>query len=182
MKKVFLLAIAVAFTFASCNKDTKAEATTDATATETNAAHEDHTGHDHGTEAPVANEATPGQPAPNQATNTPAATNAQGVKLNPPHGQPGHRCEIAVGAPLDGSAAPAQTAPTPAQPQAQPASGKGFLGSGNAQTQAAPTQQAAPTAQKAAPQQTDPGMQGKPNPAHGQPGHRCDIQVGQPLP
>lgn len=172
MKKVFLLAIAASFTFVACNKDKKAEATT--TATETNAAHEDHTGHDHGAETPAANQSAQGQ-----ATNAPAATNAQGVKLNPPHGEPGHRCEIAVGAPLDGSAAPTQATPAPAQP----ASGKGFLGSGNTQTQAAPTQQAAPTAQKGAPaQQTAPGMQGKPNPAHGQPGHRCDIQVGQPLP
>lgn len=30
--------------------------------------------------------------------------------------------------------------------------------------------------------QTAPGFSGKPNPPHGQPGHRCDIQVGQPLP
>nr|WP_177761621.1 hypothetical protein [Flavobacterium sp. I3-2] len=170
MKKVFLLAIATAFTFAAC-KDTKAEATPDAAATEANATHEDHTGHDHGSETPVA--------TTEQGTQAPAATNAEGVKLNPPHGQPGHRCEIAVGAPLDGSAAPAQATPT--QPQAQPAnSGKGFLGSGN--TQAQPTAQSPQIQQTAPAQQTAPGMQGKPNPAHGQPGHRCDISVGQPLP
>src|SRR5690554_5999803 len=34
-----------------------------------------------------------------QSTNTSAASGA----LNPAHGQPGHRCDIAVGAPLDGS-------------------------------------------------------------------------------
>lgn len=175
MKKVFLLAISVAFTFAAC-KDTKAEANSDATATETNVDHEDHTGHDHGTEAPATSEAASGQTA-----STPASTNAQEVKLNPPHGQPGHRCEIAVGAPLDGSAAPVQ--PTQAQPQAQPASGKGFLGGGNSQAQqATPVAQQAPVKQAPPAQQTAPGMQGKPNPAHGQPGHRCDIQVGQPLP
>lgn len=28
------------------------------------------------------------------------ATQGSGVTLNPPHGQPGHRCDIAVGAPL----------------------------------------------------------------------------------
>lgn len=30
--------------------------------------------------------------------------------------------------------------------------------------------------------QTAPGFSGKPNPPHGQPGHRCDIQVGDILP
>lgn len=164
MKKVFLLAISAAFTFTAC-KDTKAEATTtDVAPTETNAVQEDHTGHDHAAEAT--------ETTPNQAT---SVNNSKEVKLNPPHGEQGHRCEIPVGAPLDGSASPAQQ-----QVQAQPASsGQGFLGGGNAQPPATPAQamQQAPPAQ-----QTAPGMQGKPNPAHGQPGHRCDVQVGQPLP
>jgi len=171
MKKVFLLAIAVGFAFASC-KDNKAEATTDATAptTEIHADHEDHTGHDHGTET-----TTPAQNAAPTQTGTPAQANASGAKLNPPHGEPGHRCEIPVGAPLDGSGG---TTAAP-QVQAQPTSNsQGFLSSGNAQAQpqATPQQAAKPA------QQTAPGMQGKPNPAHGQPGHRCDVQVGQPLP
>ena len=34
------------------------------------------------------------------------------VKVNPPHGQPGHRCDLQVGAPLDGSPAPAAAAPS----------------------------------------------------------------------
>lgn len=38
-------------------------------------------------------------------------------------------------------------------------------------------QQAAPTTG-----QTAPGWSGKPNPPHGQEGHRCDIQVGAILP
>ena len=38
-------------------------------------------------------------------------------------------------------------------------------------------QQATPTTG-----QTAPGWSGKPNPAHGQEGHRCDIQVGAILP
>lgn len=90
------------------------------------------------------------------------------VKNNPPHGQPGHRCDIPVGAPLD--SAPAQNT-MPAQP-ANNSTGQGFLNNGNN----APAQPAART------QTTAPGMKGKPNPAHGQPGHRCDIQVGAPLP
>ncbi len=94
------------------------------------------------------------------------------VKKNPPHGQPGHRCDIAVGAPLD-------SAPTKNNVTAQPASnttGQGFLSNSN--TNAAPAQA---TPQRPA-QTTAAGMQGKPNPAHGQPGHRCDVKVGQPLP
>ena len=171
MKKVFLLAFAAAFTFAACNKDNKAEATEAAT-TEMNAEHGDHDGHDHAGHD-HANEAQATAPTTQGTT---AA--AQDVKINPPHGQPGHRCEIPVGAPLDGSAAPAQQ-----QVQAQPQTsngGQGFLGSGNAQAQQAPNAAAAQQAPPA--QQTAPGMQGKPNPAHGQPGHRCDVQVGQPLP
>jgi hypothetical protein len=60
-------------------------------------------------------------PATNSIQINPQATNA---KLNPAHGQPGHRCDIAVGAPLDSK--PAQittqqptTVSTP-QPVAQP--------------------------------------------------------------
>src|SRR5687768_16575057 len=40
-------------------------------------------------------------------TITPASSN--GVTLNPAHGAPGHRCDIAVGQPLNGSAS---TVPT----------------------------------------------------------------------
>ena len=34
------------------------------------------------------------------ALSTPATPQGGGVTLNPPHGQPGHRCDIAVGATL----------------------------------------------------------------------------------
>lgn len=82
--------------------------------------------------------------------------------MNPPHGQPNHRCEIPVGAPLSTpvqNAAP-QTSVLP-------------------QTVApAPTQALNPMPQpSAAPVATAPGM----NPPHGEPGHRCDIPVGAPL-
>lgn len=175
MKKVFLLAIAAAFTFTAC-KDNKAEATTtDASATEMNTDHEghNHEDHDHGTE-PEASTTTAVTAKPS-TTSTPSA-DAKGVKLNPAHGEPGHRCEIPVGAPLDGSATPVQQ-----QAQAAPSQG-GFLGSGNAQAQQGQANQVQTKQQAAPAQQTAPGMQGKPNPAHGQPGHRCDVQVGQPLP
>ena len=85
-----------------------------------------------------------------------------GVTLNPPHGQPGHRCDIPVGAPLN------------SKPAAQPAA---------AQPQV--TQQQIVIDPQQAQQHTgttEPGFSGKPNPPHGQPGHRCDIAVGEILP
>jgi|SRR5690606_10020234 len=162
MKRITIIALFAALGMVSC-KDTKAE-TTETPATETpvttpNATnttdshaghdHSSHAGHDHGTDV--------------------ASSAAEG--MNPPHGEPGHRCDIPVGAPLNSP--PAQTNQQTAAPAANQG---GFLGSGNAQSAAPAQQQAAPA------QQTAPGMQGKPNPAHGQPGHRCDVQVGQPLP
>lgn len=75
------------------------------------------------------------------------------VALNPAHGMPGHRCDIKVGEPLN--SAPAQSATT-VNPQ--------------------PTM-IAPTAPPSGAATTKAGM----NPAHGQPGHRCDIAVGAPL-
>lgn len=101
-----------------------------------------------------------------QETTAPATTTTTtttgDVKLNPPHGQPGHRCDIAVGAPLDGSAAAAPAETTTQSPLIQ--------------TQQ-PAAAAPATPVQATPTQTAAGM----NPPHGQPGHRCDIAVGAPL-
>jgi len=88
---------------------------------------------------------------------TPSGTTAAG--MNPPHGQPGHRCDIAVGAPLNSPPAQ-QTTPTITTPVNTPIN-----------ISADKLSQPATTAAVA------PGM----NPAHGQPGHRCDIAVGAPL-
>ena len=98
------------------------------------------------------------------------------IVLNPPHGEPGHRCEIPVGSPLNGpevtESAVAGTAP--------------------AQVEAPKTYSSmAPTIENArrlnagqARQNTAPQTGEKPalNPPHGQPWHRCDIAVGAPLP
>ncbi|MCD0468138.1 hypothetical protein [Flavobacterium sp. JAS] len=97
---------------------------------------------------------------------TPVATNPNTVLgetkgLNPAHGQPGHRCDIAVGAPLN--SAPAQQGQATAQPTQT--------------VQVKPSQQNVVTTTTAAPVKVAKGM----NPAHGQPGHRCDIPVGAPL-
>ncbi|MTH15166.1 hypothetical protein [Flavobacterium sp. LC2016-01] len=82
--------------------------------------------------------------------------------LNPAHGQPGHRCDIAVGAPLN-SAPPQQGQVVTTQtPQV---------------VQVNPNQKNVVTTTVTAPVKVGKGM----NPSHGQPGHRCDIPVGAPL-
>ena len=95
------------------------------------------------------------QSQPNNVVMTPVETPVQPTApgMNPPHGQPNHRCDISVGAPLNSKPVPAQTqVTTAAQPQV--------------------TMKEIPNTQK-----TLPGM----NPPHGEPGHRCDIAVGAPL-
>lgn len=96
---------------------------------------------------------------------SPASTTATAPGMNPPHGQPGHRCDIAVGAPLNSKPAAATTAtPLPLSPSIPAAT----------PVTTAPVPVKAETAATVA---TAPGM----NPPHGQPGHRCDIAVGAPL-
>lgn len=92
--------------------------------------------------------------------------NATASGLNPAHGQPGHRCDIAVGAPL--SSAPGKA------PAMQ--SGQATVNS-NGQVTASPTSPVQISQTQEAPVKTAPGM----NPPHGQPGHRCEIAVGAPL-
>jgi hypothetical protein len=102
--------------------------------------------------------------SPPASGNMPAAPIIASAKLNPAHGQPGHRCDIAVGAalPSEGSA-PSLTLPTPNAPILN--------------TPIQTTAGATPAVQPAATTTAAAGL----NPAHGQPGHRCDIPVGQPL-
>jgi hypothetical protein len=104
---------------------------------------------------------TPQEPiaiAPQQST---IVAPSGGAGLNPAHGQPNHRCDIAVGAPLNSK--PTQSAV-----------------SANQQPAIAPVNQTpapAPIINLKPGETTKTGM----NPAHGQPGHRCDIAVGAPL-
>ena len=105
------------------------------------------------------------KPAANNAaaTTTPAitpattASTAPASGLNPAHGKPGHRCDIAVGQPLNSPPA-AKTTTSPV-------------------VTTAPTLQASPLQTATTAAVPANGL----NPAHGQPGHRCDIAVGQPL-
>ena len=84
--------------------------------------------------------------------------------LNPAHGQPYHRCEIAVGAPLN-SALQQNTATQVVAPQ---------LNSANTSINTNPISPSPFPAKATSPK---PAL----NPAHGQPHHRCDIEVGAPL-
>ena len=114
---------------------------------------------------PATNAATPTANSIASAAGIPAI-NTMGTppRLNPKHGQPFHRCDIMVGEPLDSKATPAPAATNSATP---------------AKTNTS-TLPAAPTAispLRSAANTTAPLL----NPKHGQPGHRCDVLVGQPL-
>jgi hypothetical protein len=132
-------------------------------------------------------------------TITPSGTATAG--LNPAHGQPGHRCDIAVGAPLNSAPAQqntsavstpvnistdnsSQTSTTTVAPGMNPAHGQPghrcdiAVGAPlNSQPTTAITKQTNQIVQPVATTKTAPGM----NPPHGEPGHRCDIAVGEPL-
>jgi len=84
-------------------------------------------------------------PQPVTVPAPPVAVNIPGKKLNPKHGEPGHRCDIAIGAPLDSKP-----------------------------TQIVTTQ---PAVKQTVAIKTGKGL----NPPHSQPNHRCDIAVGAPL-
>jgi hypothetical protein len=108
-------------------------------------------------------------------TNQPAAVNASTTppEMNPPHGQPFHRCDIPVGSPLK-SAAPAKPASVQNAPQIR-------------RTGMAPTLENAarlnnPQANNTNSPTVANATKPKLNPPHGQPFHRCDIAVGSPLP
>lgn len=91
----------------------------------------------------------------------PTATTSKGA-LNPAHGQPGHRCEIAVGAPLTSAATTTAMPQVTTSPTIQPQN---------------------PIISNTQPQLTAPASKATTglNPAHGQPGHDCKIAVGAPL-
>ncbi len=121
----------------------------------------------------VAQPTTITQPAITQpATTAPKTVTAKG--MNPAHGEPGHRCDISVGAPLN--SAPTNTA--------KPAASNGST----TITPAAPLAQnnaIVPALQNTSistPSKTATAFTGKINPAHGQPGHDCKVAVGKPLP
>jgi len=160
-KKIFLLAVTSSILFISCKKDEEVKP-----AEESQQPAQPFSGEawlkqrvdGQGQQKPV-------QQQPQQAVQTQQQVQTA-PGMNPPHGQPGHRCDIAVGAPLNSK--PAQKT----QPQT---------------TQVVTTKPAEQPVMKINPNDgsttvtstsTAPGM----NPPHGQEGHRCDIAVGAPLP
>jgi hypothetical protein len=150
MNKFFGIAL-MAVVFASCQNASETDTATETTKTDS-----------------VNTAMAPNMvPAPGGAptmANVPATATAAPVAgaegLNPAHGAPGHRCDIAVGAPL--STPVTSAAPTPA------AISNGVPPGMQAQGQA-----------PAAVQPSAAG--GRTNPPHGAPGHDCNVAVGAPL-
>lgn len=157
MKKIFLSLSVVCLAMLACNnqpeKDNSLSSPSSTPTTNSPA-------------ADVAEKQTLTNPSQPAAVNVPVkapvsnpantSTNVITAGLNPAHGQPNHRCDIPVGAPLNSPAAPANKVnpvPATAVPSvAQPVMPTATTGSG------------------------------KINPPHGQPGHSCAIAVGAPLP
>ena len=96
---------------------------------------------------------------------TPVSTSPGSLKNNPSHGQPGHRCDIAVGAPLDSKPAAKtnNSLPSPLQPA---------ISSGQDSSQKTTI---------SFPDTATGKSSARLNPPHGQPGHNCSIAVGKPL-
>ncbi len=115
--------------------------------------------------APTQPQATPITLTP--AENRTTQSNSPASGMNPAHGEPGHRCDIAVGAPLNSP--PASATSTPVIQQSTPAFTPPPSAPGINTTPATPV--------NTTPSATAPGM----NPPHGQPGHDCSIAVGAPL-
>src|SRR4028118_424687 len=99
----------------------------------------------------ISNDTTKATVTTNNKTTSPLTDPQRAsTALNPQHGQPGHRCDIAVGAPLNSpTQSIQQTMPaTPMLPPLPPLPPANISGSVRL------------------------------NPAHGQPGHDCTIPVG----
>lgn len=152
MKQIYYTFLATVIVFTSCkNNDTKKAQATD------------------GIVVPFTQQTT--TVLPNQSAQTPvvekhnlfrennvSTTSAVVTAVNPPHGQPNHRCDIAVGAPLNSAPNKSVTS----------------VGQANVKPQSAQVITSKMSTSKVV---TAKGM----NPPHGEPGHRCDIAVGAPL-
>lgn len=155
MKNIFLAITAAGLLFTACNNSSQPEKDASLTVPATEVS----------TTPPAVNSAaseTMGnqvQPMPATTTPTPGVLTAG---LNPEHGQPNHRCDIPVGAPLSSPAPAASKAPTTAP---MPAT----------------VQPTLPTMPKSVLPASGTAS-GKINPPHGEPGHSCAVAVGATLP
>jgi hypothetical protein len=139
---------------------------------------------------PAQQPATPASAEPAQAAVDEAALPASTeqdtaeVMLNPPHGQPFHRCDIPVGAPLNSTAT--SNIPQTTNNQIQLAAPQASASAPSVENN--PTAPTIENAMRISPSQTqnttsaNTGTKPRLNPAHGQPYHRCDIPVGSVLP
>lgn len=138
-------------------------------------------------EQPAPTNIEPNQPAEAETAAQPSAeqNNAE-VILNPPHGEPNHRCDIPVGAPLNSAPANTarQTTNSPAPTLAPRVSGSAPSAANNPTAPTIENAMRMNSGQTRSTAQTNNNTGTKPrlNPAHGQPWHRCDIPVGSPLP
>lgn len=186
MKKIIYSLAVASLLFVSCKKEAEAEAvTTEATTDTTAVATETTTAPAVATTTPVAGAGAntilgQGNPTTTMTqTVTPQMLNQQtaapvkvAAGMNPSHGQPGHRCDIAVGAPLN--SAPGKAAITQ-KPQIQPST---VTTSSTPQFSTDGKSVITTTSNTAPAVVTAPGM----NPPHGQAGHDCAVAVGAPLP
>ena len=154
-KTILAGALLASLLFTSCKKELEPQASSETPSTEVAAP--EGTTMEQQFEVQTGNTQTVPTPTPAQNQATPVQVAAG---MNPAHGQPNHRCDIAVGAPLN---SPKGAMPAPAAMQ-----------------QAAPQGQASvtPVDMSSGTVATKPGM----NPPHGQAGHLCEIAVGAPLP
>lgn len=152
--KIFATAIFLTSAFlVSCNSEDKAITETTTTSDSTLTATPLDT-----ISTPVLTDTTASQPTTNSIQSAapamlPAPKASAAGALNPAHGQPGHRCDIAVGAPLNSA------------PAAAPVSGVAPSG---------PTLNRPTIGARA-------NGTARLNPPHGQLGHDCGTEVGKPL-
>ena len=153
MKSAFWAVCTVSLLFVSCANDRKSESNSTSSPS---------------FEVAPSSPVMPGEasvpPAP-----VPSDVNTATAGLNPAHGQPGHRCDIAVGAPLNSAPSSSVTPPSPGGAAGSVLPGP-RVGNIPSPVGTAPSFNTQPVA-------TAPGM----NPPHGQPGHDCSIAVGAPL-
>ena len=126
---------------------------------------------------PISQEVIPVQNQ-NTTQNTQTVTQTQVVTkpgMNPPHGQPGHKCEIPVGAPLNSVVTKPKAGATITQ---QPTFTTTTTTTTNAPTSTVASTPAILNPNSGETAATAPGM----NPPHGQAGHDCAVAVGAPLP
>ncbi|MFD2907596.1 hypothetical protein ACFSX9_02495 [Flavobacterium ardleyense] len=163
MKNLLTASLLISLLAVSCKKEeTQAEITTDAT-TESKII------------IPVASPENTNvvQEVQNSESNMLIQPTANSGAINPAHGQPGHRCEIPVGAPLNtapkdvGLSKSTTNTTQPTTTNVQPNAPQLGATNPNGNMNATSSQVITPA-----------GM----NPPHGQEGHSCSIAVGAPLP